>query len=290
LHILQPIKPGTMKLSLFNITDFRVDGGAMFGVIPKGMWSKSVKPDGNNNIGLSLRSLVIETEGRVILTDAGWGDKQDEKFFRYAWLSGGEGLAGGLARCGYKPEDVTDIILTHLHADHCGGCFTNRPGAGYEPVFPNAVYHISRAQWEWATESNIREADAFLAENILPIGESGKLNLIEDNGELCRNVFLRIYYGHTPGLMIPLVKYNGRVFVFTGDLMPTTAHIPLLWNMSYDLLPLVTIAEKEELLTEALTENYVLVFQHDQETECCEVKETPKGIRAGEMKELASYL
>ncbi len=123
-----------------------------------------------------------------------------------------------------------------------------------------------------------------------PIGESGKLNLIEDNGELCRNVSLRIYYGHTPGLLIPVVKYNGRVFVFTGDLMPTTAHIPLLWNMSYDLLPLVTIAEKEELLTEALTENYVLVFQHDQETECCEVKETPKGIRAGEMKELASYL
>jgi glyoxylase-like metal-dependent hydrolase (beta-lactamase superfamily II) len=279
-----------MKLSLFNITDFRVDGGAMFGVIPKGLWSRSVKADENNNIGLSLRSPVIETAGKVILIDAGWGDKQDEKFFRHTWLSGGEGLLEGLARCGYKPEDVTDIILTHLHADHCGGCFAKSTDGGVEPVFPNAVYHVSRAQWEWAVESNLREADAFLPENILPIGESGKLNLVEENGLFCNGVSLRICYGHTPGLIVPVIDYKGRGFIFTGDLIPTLAHIPLLWNMSYDLLPLVTIAEKEEMLNEALINNYVLIFQHDEETECCTVKETPRGIRAGERQHLADYL
>ena len=139
-----------MKLSLFNISDFRVDGGAMFGVIPKALWSRSSAADENNTIVLSLNSLVIETDGHVILVDAGWGDKQDEKFFRHAYLHGGSGLIGGLAGCGYKPEDITDVLLTHLHADHCGGCFANGPDGGQAPVFPNATYHVSRAQWEWA--------------------------------------------------------------------------------------------------------------------------------------------
>jgi glyoxylase-like metal-dependent hydrolase (beta-lactamase superfamily II) len=279
-----------MKLSLINITDFRVDGGAMFGVIPRGMWNRSVKADENNNIGLSLRSLIIETEEKVILIDAGWGDKQDEKFFRHTWLSGGEGLLEGLTRCGYKTEDVTDIILTHLHADHCGGCFAKSRDGRIEPVFPNAAYHVSRAQWEWAIDSNLREADAFLPENILPIGDSGKLNLVEENGPFCNGVSLRICYGHTPGLLVPVINYNGRGFIFTGDLIPTVAHIPLLWNMSYDLLPLVTIAEKEEMLKEALIENHVLIFQHDEETECCTLTETPRGIRADEKKPLSYYL
>ena len=164
----------------------------MFGVIPKALWSRQVPSDENNTIELSLNSLVIETDGRVILVDAGWGDKQDEKFFRHAYLHGGAGLLGGLAQCGYSPEDVTDVIITHLHADHCGGCFANAPAGGTTPVFPNASYHISREQWEWANESNLREEDAFLAENINPFSESGRLNLIEDNGELCPGVMLRI--------------------------------------------------------------------------------------------------
>ena len=278
-----------MKLSLFNISNFRVDGGAMFGVIPKALWGRQVHSDELNTIELSLTSLVIETEGRIILVDAGWGDKQDEKFFRHAYLSGGSGLTGGLAGCGYRPEDITDVIITHLHADHCGGCFINAPEGGTSPVFPNATYHISRAQWEWANESNLREEDAFLPENIRPFGESGKLNLVDEPGELYPGVSLRICYGHTPGLMLPVITCNGRTLVYTGDLIPTIAHIPLLWNMAYDLLPLVTIAEKQEILQEALQNDWLLLFQHDPYFECCTLTETPKGIRAGRKGRLDEF-
>lgn len=279
-----------MKISLFNISNFRVDGGAMFGVIPKALWSRQTEADEKNTIDLSLTSLVVETEGRVILVDAGWGDKQDEKFFRHVYLHGGSGLVGGLAGCGYSPDNITDVIITHLHADHCGGCFVNAPGGGVEALFPNAVYHISRAQWEWANESNLREEDAFLPENIKPFGESGKLNLVEENGELCPGVRLRIFYGHTPGLMLPEISYRGRTLFYAGDLIPTAAHIPLLWNMAYDLLPLVTIAEKQEILDEALRNDHLLLFQHDPLAECCELTETPKGIRGGRKGKLSDFV
>lgn len=279
-----------MKLSLFNITNFRVDGGAMFGVIPKALWSRQTEADSNNTIDLSLTSMVIETGGRVIMVDAGWGEKQDEKFFRHAYLHGGSGLAGGLAECGYKPEDITDIIITHLHADHCGGCFANTAGGGPVPVFPNAAYHISRVQWEWANESNLREEDAFLPENIKPFAESGKLNLVEENGELYPGVVLRLFYGHTPGLMLPEISFKGRTLFYAGDLIPTTAHIPLPWNMAYDLLPLVTIAEKQEILEEALLNDHLIIFQHDPVAECCALVETPKGIRAGKKGRLSDFL
>ena len=279
-----------MKISLFNISNFRVDGGAMFGVIPKALWGRQVSSDENNTIVLSLNTLVVETGGRVILFDAGWGDKQPEKFFRHVYLHGGSGLNGGLAQCGYRREDITDIVITHMHADHCGGCFVNAPGGGYDAVFPNAVYHISSEQWEWANESNLREEDAFLPENIAPFGKSGRLNLIRENRELCPDVMLRICYGHTPGLIIPLIGYHGRHLVYTGDLIPTSAHIPLLWDMAYDLLPLLTIAEKHEILEEALINDYLLIFQHDPDNECCDLTETPKGIRAGRRGKLAEFI
>ena len=283
-------KLSEMKLSLFNISDFRVDGGAMFGVVPKALWGRQAASDGNNTIVLSLNTPVIETDGHVILVDVGWGDKQGEKFFRHVYLHGGRGLTGGLADCGYKPEDITDIIITHMHADHCGGCFAKGPDGSTRPVFENATYHISKEQWNWANESNLREEDSFLPENIKPFGESGKLNLIVENGELFRDVLIRIFYGHTPGLMLPLVNHRNRTFFFAGDLIPTSAHLPLLWNMAYDLLPLVTIAEKHELLEEALLNDYILLFQHDPVTECCRLTETPKGIRAREKGDLAGYL
>lgn len=272
-----------MELHLFNIANFRVDGGAMFGVIPKALWSRVYPADQNNLIVLTLRSLIVETEGRIVLVDTGWGDKQDEKFFRHVYLHNGEGLVKGLENRGYSQESITDVVLTHLHADHCGGCVRNNSDrTGYELVFPGASYHVSRYQWEWAVKNNLREQDAFLEENILPLGDSGRLNLIDDDeSSFLRDFSLRMCFGHTPGLMIPVIRYKGKTIVYTGDLIPTTAHIPLIWNMSYDIESLKTIEEKRQILTEALENNYILVFQHDEKVECCTLEMTPKGIRAG---------
>jgi glyoxylase-like metal-dependent hydrolase (beta-lactamase superfamily II) len=272
-----------MKLDLFNIANFRVDGGAIFGVVPKVLWSRVYSSDENNLIILTLRSLIVETEGHLILVDTGWGDKQDEKFFRNVHLHDGEGLINGLQKRGYEAEDITDVFLTHLHADHCGGAVKlNKNGNGYELVFPDAVYHVSRTQWEWAAKNNLREADSFLEENILPIEQSGRLNLVDEECELFPGFFVRMCFGHTPGLMIPVIQYNGKTLVYTGDLIPTIAHIPLIWNMSYDIESLKTIDEKEQLLKKSLDGNYILVFQHDEKVECCTLEMTPKGIRAKE--------
>jgi glyoxylase-like metal-dependent hydrolase (beta-lactamase superfamily II) len=270
-----------MKIDLFNIANFMVDGGAMFGVVPKALWSGVCKSDENNLIVLTLRSLIIETEGHVVLVDTGWGDKQDEKFFRHVHLHNGEGLLGGLAKRGFSREDITDVVLTHLHADHCGGSVRKKSdGSGYELVFPGAIYHVSRTQWEWALKNNLREEDAFLEENILPIYESGRLNLVDEEDELFKGFSVRICYGHTPGLLIPVIDYNGKTIVYTGDLIPTIAHLPLIWNMSYDIESLKTIEEKKKILEEATENNYILVFQHDEHVECCTLEMTPKGIRA----------
>ena len=225
-----------MKIDLFNIANFKVDGGAMFGVVPKGLWSRVCSSDENNLIVLTLRSLIVETDGHIILVDTGWGDKQDEKFFRHTYIHNGEGLIKGLKNRGYQPEDITDVVLTHLHADHCGGgVVKSKTGTGYELTFPNAIYHVSRKQWEWAMKNNPREEDAFLEENILPVMQSGRLSLVDEEGELFRDFSVRFCYGHTPGLMIPVIKYEGKTLVYTGDLIPTVAHLPLIWNMSYDI-------------------------------------------------------
>jgi len=269
-----------MKIDLFNIASFLVDGGAMFGVVPKVLWSRVYSSDENNLISIPLRSLIIETEEHVILVDTGWGDKQDEKFFRHVHLHGGEGLLNGLNNRGYKPEDITDVLLTHLHADHCGGGVKRNSNGSYELTFPEATYHVSRSQWEWAVKNNLREADSFLEENILPIGQSGHLNLVDEECELFPGFSVLICYGHTPGLMIPVINFNGKTLVYTGDLMPTSAHIPLIWNMSYDIESLKTIEEKERVLKMALEGNHILVFQHDKDVECCTLEMTPKGIRA----------
>lgn len=282
-----------MKIQIFNISNFKVDGGAMFGVIPKALWSRAYPADENNLIVLTLNSLILETDGHVILVDTGWGDKQDEKFFRHTHLHGGEGLLGGLKKRGYSQEDVTDVVLTHLHADHCGGCIrNNEEGPGYELVFPRAQYYVSRTQWEWASANNLREADAFLEENLLPIAQSGRMILVDEEGELFRGFSVRICHGHTPGLMIPVIDFNDRKLVYTGDLIPTMAHIPLIWNMSYDIESLKTIEEKKSVLQEAMDGNYILVFQHDAHFECCTLEMTPKGIRAKDkfsFREIASY-
>jgi glyoxylase-like metal-dependent hydrolase (beta-lactamase superfamily II) len=272
-----------LRVKLFNIANFKVDGGAMFGVVPKALWSRRYQCDDNNLVTLALRSLVVETGDRVILFDAGWGDKQDEKFFRHVHLHGGKGLIEGLSGLGYSPDDITDVVLTHLHADHCGGCVTGKTGTNdYQLVFRRAIHHVSRFQWEWASRNNPREADAFLEENIKPIADSGMLNLVDNDRELFSGVLIKIFHGHTPGMMIPVIDYNGKGLVYTGDLIPTLAHLPLVWNMSYDLDSLATIEEKKNILSEALEREQVLVFQHDENTECCTLQLTPKGIREKE--------
>jgi glyoxylase-like metal-dependent hydrolase (beta-lactamase superfamily II) len=270
-----------VKVHLFNITNFKVDGGAMFGIVPKVLWSRVYASDENNLISLTLRSLLVESDGHVILIDTGWGDKQNEKFFRHVHLSGGEGLTEGLLLRGYKPEDITDVVLTHLHADHCGGGVI-RKADGFELTFPKAIYHVSRSQWEWAVKNNVREADAFLEENILPILDSGHLNLVDEDCELFPGFSVVMCYGHTPGLMIPFIRFKDKTLIYTGDLIPTVAHIPIIWNMSYDIESFKTIEEKGKILNEALNEGYVLVFQHDENVECCTVEVTQKGIRVKE--------
>ena len=280
-----------MKVSQFNICNFTIDGGAMFGVVPKVLWNKVYPADENNQIPLALRSLVIETDGRVVLIDTGFGDKQNEKFFKHFGIFGGVGLVNGLAGIGYKPEDVTDVIHTHLHYDHCGGGIALDDKGQSVPVFPNARYHVSRAQWEWAINPNVREADSFLKENILPFRELGLLNLIEDEGFLIDGIEIRFFNGHTRGQIIPLIHLpNGKVLVYTADLFPFLPNIHLAWNASYDVEPLVTMEEKAVFLKEAMDKDYKLFYQHDYYTECSSLQVTPKGIRAGDKFTLSEVL
>lgn len=269
-----------MKLSYFNIENFKVDGGAMFGVVPKVLWSKVYPSDENNLIPLALKSLVIETEGHVVLVDLGIGDKLDEKFMSHVYAFGGMGLIGGLKKQGYAPEDITDVIITHLHYDHCGGgTFRDKSGA-LKLTFPNARYHISRKQWENALTPNERETDSFLPENYLPIEQYGALNLVEKEGELLPGINLRFFNGHTPGQIIPIISYKGKKLVFVADLFPFKVHIPLSWIMSYDMEPLKTLKEKEEFLAEAIKNDYVFIYQHDYFSDCSRLQQMPKGIRA----------
>ena len=280
-----------MRLSVIHISNFKIDGGAMFGVVPKTLWQKVYPADENNLCNWSLRSLLIDTGERRILIDNGYGNKQDEKFFRYIYLNGGNGLEEGLRKAGYTPEDVTDMVLTHLHADHCGGGIQyNNDHTGFETVFSNARYWISRSQWDWATHPNPREKDAFLEENILPMQESGRLQLVEGNKKLVHGVELRIYNGHTRGQIIPFIHFEGHTLVFMADLIPSVAHLPLVWNMSYDIEPMVTIQEKEAFLREAYGNRYILFFEHDLYHECCTLKKTPKGYREDRIFTLEAFL
>jgi len=272
-----------MKLFPIHITNFKIDGGAMFGVVPKVLWSKKYPADENNLCNWALRSLLIDTGERVILIDNGYGDKQDEKFFSHVYLNGGDGLEGALKKAGYSFDDVTDMVLTHLHTDHCGGGVKwNNDKTAYELTFKNATYWVSKPQWEWAMNANKQEKAAFLDENLLPMQESGKLRFIEGNTELYPGISLRLYNGHTVGQIIPFISTEEKTLVFVADLIPSTAHIPLVWNMAYDVYPMDMLKEKEEFLDEAAENNYTLFFQHDLYNECATVHKTDKGVRVKE--------
>lgn len=266
----------------------------MFGVVPKSIWNKLNPADENNLCSWALRCLLIEDGNRLILVDNGMGDKQDAKFFGHYYLHGSDTLDKSLAKHGFTRNDITDVFLTHLHFDHCGGSIV-REGDKLIPAFPNAVYWSNEDHWQWATVPNEREKASFLKENILPIRESGQLQFVPvpekglaADGQLSSTAFtesvsIRFVNGHTDKMMLPQLLYKGQTIVYMADLLPSTGHIPLPYVMAYDMFPLTTLQEKKTFLQEAVTQNYILYFEHDPVNECCTLQTTEKGIRHKEL-------
>ena len=270
-----------MKLYSINTGYFKLDGGAMFGVVPKSIWNKLNPADENNMCNWAMRSLLIEDGNKLILIDNGLGDKQDEKFFSHYYLNGNDSLDKSLAKYGFGKDDITDVILTHLHFDHCGGSI-KREGDRLFPAFKNATFWSNENHWKWATEPNDREKASFLKENILPIKESEQLkfaDIKENISIITENITLKFVNGHTDAMMLPVIKYKDKTIVYTADLLPAIAHIPLPYVMAYDMFPLTTLQEKKSFLDEALENNYILFFEHDPNIECCNLVLTGKGIR-----------
>ncbi len=279
-----------MKLYPIETGNLKLDGGAMFGVVPKVLWQKQYPADENNLCNWAMRCLLIEDDDRLILIDNGIGDKQDHDFLKHYYLNGDETLESSLTKHGFSPEDITDMILTHLHFDHCGGSIKhNKDRSGFEPAFPNATYWVSRQQYEWAVNPNHRESASFLKENILPIEESGNLKLIEEEGEILPNISVRIFNGHTEGQIIPLINHHGRTVAFMADLLPASTHIPMPWIMAYDTRPLITLDDKTRFYEEAVPGDFVLFFEHDIYNECCTLRQTEKGVRVKETFPLLSF-
>ena len=278
-----------MKLYPINTGNLKLDGGAMFGVVPKVIWNKLYPADENNLCNWAMRCLLIVDGDRKILIDNGMGDKQDEHFLKHYYLNGDDTLEKSLAQYGFTPDDITDNIITHLHFDHVGGAIKYDENKDLVPTFRNATYWVSKAQWEWANNPNRREKASFLEENILPIQTKGNLKLVEKEGEILPNIEVRLFNGHTDGQIIPYIKYKGETIVFMGDLLPSTAHIPMPYVMSYDTRPLLTLEDKKRFFAEAVKNNYILFFEHDLYHECCTLQETPKGVREKETFTLAEY-
>lgn len=274
-----------MKLYPIEAGNFKLDGGAMFGVVPKTIWNKTNPADDNNLIDIAARCLLIEDGKRLILIDTGMGDKQSEKFFGYYSLWGSHSIDKSLAKYGFHRDDITDVFMTHLHFDHCGGSVQwNSTKTGYEVAFKNAKFWTNDNHWEWAIKPNAREKASFLTENILPMQESGQLNFIKrpegdflSESELGFGIFFAD--GHTEKMMIPQIKYNDKTICFMADLLPTAGHIPLPYVMGYDTRPLLTLPEKAKFLTEAANNNYYLVLEHDAHNEIITVENTEKGVR-----------
>jgi glyoxylase-like metal-dependent hydrolase (beta-lactamase superfamily II) len=268
-----------MQLFTINTGYFKLDGGAMFGVVPKSIWNKINLADENNMCTWALRCLLIQDENKLILLDTGIGDKQDEKFFGHYFLHGDDTLQKSLAAHGFTTDDITDVILTHLHFDHCGGAI-QRDDEGFKTVFKNATYWTNQRHWENALNPNVREKASFLKENILPLQESGQLKFIETSAaDFPANIMIRQVFGHTEAMMLPQISYKGKTILYMADLLPSAGHIPLPYVMGYDMNPVITLNEKNSFLTEALQNDYVLFFEHDPTIECCTLQMTDKGIR-----------
>jgi glyoxylase-like metal-dependent hydrolase (beta-lactamase superfamily II) len=282
-----------MQLYPIHTGLFKLDGGAMFGVVPKSLWSKVHPADENNLCTWAMRCLLIEDGDKLILVDNGIGDKQDARFFSHYYLHGDDTLDKSLAAHGFHRDDITDVLLTHLHFDHCGGSIV-RVGDRLVPAFKNATYWSHSRHWKWATAPNDREKASFLKENILPIQESGQLRFVDvekgagqAGGVITPGLDVRLVFGHTDAMMLPQVVYKGRTLVFMADLLPSVGHFPIPYVMAYDMFPLTTLNEKKSFLEEAAAGNYVLFFEHDPLNECCVAEQTEKGIRAGKGFRLA---
>jgi len=287
-----------MKLHSINHSFFKLDGGAMYGVVPKSLWNKLNPADENNLCNWALRSLLIEDEGKLILIDTGMGFKQDEKFFGHYGMSGTIELDTELKKLGFNRNDITDVFHTHLHFDHCGGSI-ERVNNQLVTYFPNAIYWSNPIHWDWAVNPNDREKASFLKENILPIQESGQLKMINaptneftqdgllEKVSFTQNISIRFVNGHTKSMMLPQISYNGKTIVYMADLLPSASHIPLPYIMGYDMFPLTTLKEKKSFLQEAAEQEYILFFEHDPSIECCTVHQTEKGIRMKQALQLA---
>jgi glyoxylase-like metal-dependent hydrolase (beta-lactamase superfamily II) len=287
-----------MNLYTINTGYFKLDGGAMFGVVPKSIWNKINPADENNMCPWALRSLLIEEGNRLILVDNGMGDKQDTKFFSYYFVHGNDTLDKSLAKYGFHRDDITDVFLTHLHFDHCGGSIV-REKDKLVPAFKNATYWSNEQHWEWATHPNDREKASFLKENILPIQESGKLKFVAHRFNkdspapgrhttideqlksipFSENIDVLYVNGHTDSMMLPKINYKGKTVVYMADLLPSQGHIPVPYIMAYDMFPLTTLNEKKWFLKEAVENDYILFFEHDPQYECCNLQQTERGIR-----------
>jgi glyoxylase-like metal-dependent hydrolase (beta-lactamase superfamily II) len=278
-----------MQLFSINTGFFKLDGGAMFGVVPKSIWNKVNPADENNLCSWALRCLLIQDGDRLILIDNGNGDKQDAKFFSHYHLHGEDTLDKSLAKYGFHRDDITDVILSHLHFDHCGGTI-RREGDRLVPNFKNATVWSNEEHWQWAVHPNDREKASFLKENILPIQENGQLKFIPipnrenplrqlASANFTDSISIRIADGHTRAMMLPQIQYKDRTVVFMADLLPSQGHIPLPYVMGYDMFPMTTLGEKKTFLEEAVDNNYILFFEHDPKVECCTLQRTEKGIR-----------
>jgi glyoxylase-like metal-dependent hydrolase (beta-lactamase superfamily II) len=274
-----------MKLHIIDTGFFKLDGGAMFGVVPKSLWQRTNPADENNLCTWAMRCLLIEDGNKLILIDNGIGDKQDAKFFSHYYLHGNKSLINSLNAAGFAPEDITDMFLTHLHFDHCGGGVKYKNGreGALDLVFTNATYWSNSDHWQWATHPNAREKASFIKENILPMQESGHLQFLDPAKPSPFSQFDVIYAdGHTDKMMLPVISYKGRKLVYMADLLPSVGHIPLPYVMGYDTRPLITLEEKGAFLKKAADEEYVLILEHDAVNECCTVEHTEKGIRLKE--------
>jgi glyoxylase-like metal-dependent hydrolase (beta-lactamase superfamily II) len=279
-----------MKLYPIETGNLKLDGGAMFGVVPKVLWNKVYPSDENNLCNWSMRCLLVVDGERKVLIDNGVGNKQDEKWLAHYYLNGDETLESSLKNAGFTKEDITDVILTHMHFDHCGGSVEGNEENGYKLAFPNATYWTSKQQYQWATNPNRREKASFLKENILPIEQSGQLKLIDEDGTYIPNITFKLYSGHTDGQVIPHINVNGKTVVFMADLMPSSAHIPMPWIMAYDTRPLLTLKDRERFYKEALENNYILFFEHDIYHEAGTLKDTPKGARMDKTGKLDDFI